>query len=602
MIRYLKKFKSKRLKVKGFKNIDMKAFIKKFKGLLIITLISGYAIISYSFVDNYFEVSKNLDIFATLFRELNIYYVDETNPGALMKKGIDDMLESLDPYTNYIPESEIEDYRYMTTGQYGGVGALISQRGDYVIISEPYEGFPAQKADLRAGDKILKINDIDAKGKKTDDISKILKGQPSTAIKLLIEREGEKKPMEKVLNREEIKIKSVSYSGMLNDNVGYIKLTGFTENAAGEVKEALVNLKKNPALKSVVFDLRGNPGGLLKEAIDIVNIFEEKGTEIVSTRGKVKDWDKTHKAMNSPVDLSIPITVLVDRGSASASEIVSGALQDLDRGVIIGQRSYGKGLVQQTRPLSYNAQLKVTVAKYYIPSGRCIQALDYSHRNQEGGVDKVPDSLISAFKTKNGRIVYDGGGITPDLVIEPYKYSNILASLVTKNLIFDYATKYRNLHASIAAAKDFRLTDAEYDDFVAFLNGKEYDYTTKTEKTLEDLKSDAKEDKTLDLINSDIEALKLKVMHNKKDDLQKYKSEIKQFLEEEIASRYYFQNGRLEASLKDDPEVKEALAVLNDSGRYNTILTTIGKADKPFFDVNKQKADDLKRKGPADQN
>ncbi|HEX8515380.1 MAG TPA: S41 family peptidase [Bacteroidia bacterium] len=577
----------------------MKTFIKKFKLLFITGLIGGYAVLSYSFVDNYFEVSKNLDIFATLFRELNIYYVDETNPGDLMKKGIDDMLESLDPYTNFIPESEIEDYRYMTTGQYGGVGALIRQQGDYVVISEPYEGFPAQKADLRAGDKILKINDIDAKGKKTDDISKILKGQPSTSIKILVEREGEKKPIEKVVNREEIKINSVSYSGMLTPNTGYIKLTGFTENAAGEVKEALLTLKKNPELKSIVFDLRGNPGGLLKEAIDIVNIFEQKGTEIVSTKGKVKDWDKVHKALNNPVDLTIPITVLVDRGSASAAEIVSGAIQDLDRGVVIGQRSYGKGLVQQTRPLSYNAQLKVTVAKYYIPSGRCIQALDYSHRSEDGSVDKVPDSLISAFKTKNGRIVYDGGGVTPDVTLEPFKYSNILASLVSKNHIFDYATKYRTSHPTIPPAKEFRLTDAEYDEFVAFLNGKEYDYTTRTEKSLEELKADAKADKNLDAISADIEALKTKIMHNKKDDLIKYKPEIKQFIEEEIASRYYFQNGRLEASMKDDQELKEALAILNDSERYNKILTTIVKAEKPFYDAKRQ--EELNKKAPANQ-
>ena len=501
----------------------MKTFLKKFKLLFIAILIGGYAIISYSFVDNYFEVSKNLDIFATMFRELNIYYVDETNPGDLMKKGIDEMLASLDPYTNYIPESEIEDYRYMTTGQYGGIGALIRQQGDYVVVSEPYEGFPAQKADLRAGDKILKINDIDAKGKKTDDISKILKGQASTVIKLLIEREGEKKPIEKLINREEIKIKSVSYSGMVSKNIGYIKLTGFTENAANEVKDALLNLKKNPELKSIVFDLRGNPGGLLKEAIDIVNLFAEKGTEIVSTRGKVKDWDKIHKAVNNPVDLTIPMTVLIDRGSASASEIVSGSLQDLDRGVVIGQRSYGKGLVQQTRPLSYNAQLKVTVAKYYIPSGRCIQALDYSHRNEDGSVAKVPDSLISAFKTKNGRIVYDGGGVAPDIALETQKYSSILASLVTKNLIFDYATKYRIAHETIVPAKDFTLSDAEYTDFVTFLNGKDYDYKTKSEKTIDELKEDAKEDKALDAISADIDALKTKIMHNKKEDLIKYK-------------------------------------------------------------------------------
>ena len=573
----------------------MKAFLKKFKLLFIVTIIGGYALISYCFVDNYFEVSKNLDIFATLFRELNIYYVDETNPGDLMKKGIDNMLESLDPYTNFIPESEIEDYRYMTTGSYGGIGALVRQMGDYVVISEPYEGFPAQKADLRAGDKILKVNDIDVKGKKTDDISKYLKGQASTTIKLLVEREGEKKPIEKVINREEIKIKSVSYSGMISKNVGYLKLTGFTENAAGEVKDALLELKKNPELKSMVFDLRGNPGGLLKEAIDIVNLFEDKGTEIVSTRGKVKDWDKTYKAGNNPVDLTIPMVVLVDRGSASASEIVSGSLQDLDRGVVIGQRSYGKGLVQQTRPLSYNAQLKVTVAKYYTPSGRCIQALDYSHRNEDGSVDKVPDSLISAFKTKNGRIVYDGGGIAPDVVIEAQKFSSILGSLVSKNLLFDYATKYRIAHETIVAARDFKLTDSEYDEFVAFLNGKEYDYTTKTEKALEDFKNDAKADKSIDLIGTDIESLKAKMAHNKKDDLIKYKPEIKQYLEEEIASRYYFQNGRLEASLKDDKELTEAFAVLADTDRYNKILTTIVKSEKPFYNPDKTNLKDLKK-------
>ena len=568
----------------------MKAIVKKFKLLIIAAVIGGYAIISYSFVDNYFEVSKNLDIFATLFRELNIYYVDETNPGDLMKKGIDDMLESLDPYTNYIPESEIEDYRYMTTGQYGGIGALIRQQGEYVVVSEPYEGFPAQKADLRAGDRIVKINDIDTKGKKTEDISKYLKGQASTTLKLLIEREGEKKPIEKVISREEIKIKSVPYSGMLTKEIGYIKLTGFTENAAGEVKSALLDLKKHPELKSVILDLRGNPGGLLKEAVDIVNIFVEKGTDVVSTRGKVKDWDKIHKALNVPVDLNIPVAVLVDRGSASASEIVSGSLQDLDRGVVIGQRSYGKGLVQQTRPLSYNAQLKVTVAKYYTPSGRCIQALDYSHRNEDGSVAKVPDSLITAFKTKNGRIVYDGGGVAPDITIDAQKYSSILASLVTKNLIFDYATKYRSSHSSIASAKEFKLNNTEYEEFMNYLNGKDYDYTTKTEKTIEELKADAKEDKNLDAISDDIEALRSKILHNKKEDLVKYGPEIRQFLEEEIASRYYFQNGRLEASFKDDKELKESISLLNDDNRYKKILTTVIKADKPFnSDKEKQK-------------
>ncbi|HEV7229813.1 MAG TPA: S41 family peptidase [Bacteroidia bacterium] len=561
-----------------------KTFIK-LRYVLIIAAVSGYAFVSVSFVDNYFEVSKNLDIFATLFRELNIYYVDEIKPGDLMKKGIDSMLESLDPYTDYIPESEIEDYRYMTTGQYGGVGAIILQHGDNIVVSEPYEGFPAQKADLRAGDIILEINGIAAKGKKTDDISKILKGQPGTTVKLLVERQGEKKPFEKILTREEIKVKSVSYSGMINETVGYIKLTSFTENAAKEVKDALLELKKEKNLKSVVLDLRGNPGGLLKEAVDIVNIFVDKGQEVVSTRGKVKEWDRSHKALNPPVDTNIPVAVLISRNSASASEIVSGSLQDLDRAVIIGQRSYGKGLVQQTRPLSYNCQLKVTVAKYYIPSGRCIQALDYTHRDDDGKVHKVPDSLITAFKTKNGRVVYDGLGISPDLHVKPEKTSSIALSLLNKNFIFDYATIYKYNHPTLSGdGMTFRLSDSEYDDFVKYLADKDYDYSTRSEKTLDDLKTIAEKEKYFSDVKTEYEALKLKIKHNKKDDLNKNKADIRTLLEEEIASRYYFQKGRIMASLKDDPDVLEAENVLGSGTRYKEILSSLAKKDKPKQD------------------
>lgn len=561
----------------------LKNIFKKAKLWLLVTALAGYGIISYSFVDNYFEVSKNLDIFATLFRELNMYYVDETNPGDLMKKGIDQMLESLDPYTNYIPESDIEDYRYMTTGQYGGIGALIRMHGEKIMVAEPYEGYPAQKSDLRAGDVIIEVNGISTKGKKTDEVSKLLKGTPSTPAKIILEREGEKKPIEKTVIREEIKVKSVSYSGMLNENIGYIKLSGFTENAANEVKEALTELKKNPKFSFLVFDLRGNPGGLLKEAVDIVSLFVDKGNDIVSTKGKIKEWDKVHKAVNPPVDTQTPMAVLINRGSASASEIVSGALQDLDRAVIIGQKSFGKGLVQQTRPLSYNAQLKVTVAKYYIPSGRCIQALDYTHKNEDGSVDKVPDSLITAFKTvKNGRIVYDGAGIAPDIALEPERYSNIAGSLLSKSHVFDYATKYRIAHPSISKAADLKLTDAEYDDFVAFLNDKEYDYTTKSEKLMDDLKKSAEEEKNYEAAKAEYEALKNKLIHSKKEDLKKHKDEIKQLLEEEIASRYFYQKGRLEASLKSDIEVSEAVKVLNDAAKYKTILTTVEKPKHPF--------------------
>jgi carboxyl-terminal processing protease len=365
-----------------------------------------------------------------------------------------------------------------------------------------------------------------------------------------------------------------------------MKLTDFTSNASKEVKKALNDLKDKGA-KHIILDLRDNPGGLLSEAINISNLFIPKDKEIVSTKGKIAEWNKIYNALNAAVDTDISLVVLTNNRSASASEIVAGVMQDYDRGVLIGQRSYGKGLVQATRPLSYNSQLKITTAKYYTPSGRCIQALDYSHRNDDGSVDKVPDSLITAFKTKNGRIVYDGGGVAPDITIEPRKVSGILGSLVTKSLIFDYATKYRIAHETIPTAREFKLTDAEYNDFIAFLDNKEYDYTTKTEKALEAFRTDAKTDKSIDLIGADIDALKNKIMHNKKEDLINYKPEIKQYLEEEIASRYYFQNGRLEASLKDDPELAEATALLNDTERYNKILTTVGKTDKPLHNPGK---------------
>ena len=554
-----------------------KKIFSKLRIYILIVVVAGGAFVSYSFVDNYFEVSKNLDIFATLFREINIYYVDDTDPGKLMKKGIDAMLESLDPYTNYIPESEIEDYRFMTTGQYGGIGALIRQKGDYVVVSDPYDGYPAQKADLRAGDEILEIDGKSTKGKKTDEVSKILKGQPKTQIKLLIKRYGETNPIEKIVTREEIKVKSVPYYTMLNSDLGYIRLTGFMEDAGAQVKEALTALEEKNKLKGVVLDLRGNPGGLLNEAVNVTNVFVEKGQDIVSTKGKIRDLDKTYKTLNPATDANIKLAVLISSGSASASEIVSGTVQDLDRGVLVGQRSFGKGLVQTTRPLSYNNQLKITTAKYYVPSGRCIQALDYTHRNEDGSVGKVPDSLMSPFKTKIGRTVYDGGGVLPDVVLEPSKYSNIAVSLSHKELIFDYATIYHSKHVTIASAKDFRITDEEFNDFVSYISDKEYDYTTKSEKALEDLKKNAEDEKYFADVKTEYEALHTKMMHNKKDDLNKNKAEIKNLLEDEIVSRYYFQNGRTEASFDHDQELMKAIDVLKDSALYGSILSSTFK-------------------------
>lgn len=553
----------------------MKRLLLSFRKFRLV--IAGAAIItasflSYSFIDTDFEIAKNLDIFATLYKELNTNYVDELKPGELMKTAIDAMLESLDPYTTYISESELEDYKLMTTGQYGGIGALIHKNGDNVVISDPYEGFPAQKNDLRSGDIILEINEKSAKGKTTDQVTEILRGQPGTTVKLLIKREGETKTIEKTIERAEIKIENVSYYGMVDETTGYIKLSNFYQNAGKEVKEAFLALKAK-GMKSCMIDLRGNGGGLLNEAVNIVNIFVDKGVTVVSTKGKLKDKNNFHRSLNPPTDKEIPLAILVDRGSASASEIVTGAIQDFDRGVIIGERTYGKGLVQNIIPLSYNTKIKVTVAKYYIPSGRCIQAIDYSQKNDDGSVAKIPDSLKVAFKTKNNRVVYDGGGIEPDIYLEPVKYSKISASLVTKFLVFDYATKYKSLHANIDSAKKFVITDEIYNDFIAFLSDKEYDYITLSEQSLKDFKENAEDEKYYDAVKTEYEALQNKIMHNKKADLEKFKDEIKIFLKEEIVSRYYFQKGRLEASLNTDQEVNKAIEVLKDTKTYSGILS-----------------------------
>lgn len=568
----------------------MKLLNKKFKYFFFGLGIGIISVTAVSF-DNHFELSKNLEIFSTLFKELNVYYVDEIKPGDLTKTGIDAMLESLDPYTNYIPESAIEDHRLSTTGQYGGVGAVIRQKGEYVMITEPYEGYPAQVAGLMAGDIIMEVNGQSVKGKTTDDVVKILRGSPNTSVNVTIKREGEESLKTFTVTRQEIKIKNVPYYGMLDNEIGYIKLRGFTNNAGSDVKDALNALKKDyPSIKGVILDLRGNPGGLLREAINVVNVFVDRNQLVVSTKGKVEEWNKTYKTLNAVTDAEIPLAVLVNRGSASASEIVSGTIQDLDRGVVIGQRTFGKGLVQTTRPLIYNTQLKVTTSKYYIPSGRCIQAIDYSHRTTDGSAGIIPDSLRSQFKTKNGRIVYDGGGIYPDVSIRPKKYSNILRSLVTKSLIFDYATKYRVNHPVIAEAKSFNLSDEDYDDFVNFLKDKNYEYKTESEKLLEKFKETAQKEKYFDEIQTEFTALSDKKLTIKNNDLQKHKNEIKEFLIDEIVSRYYFQTGRVESSLIYDEEVKEAINILKDEQRYKNILS--GSYEIKLIDYDHENIDE----------
>lgn len=544
----------------------------KVKKKILVISVSITAIFSLAFVDNYFEISKNLDIMTTAYRELNMYYVDDIDASKLMRTGIEAMVESLDPYTNYISESEIEDYRFMTTGQYGGVGSSIFTRNNYAVIKEVYEGFAAQKAGLIAGDIILEIDGKSIKGKNTGEVSKFLKGQAGTSIKILIQRPTEEKPRLVNLTREEIQIENVTYFGMITPEIGYIQLKGFTQDANKEVKNALLELKKNMQLKGVILDVRGNPGGLLHEAVAIANIFVPKGELIVNTKGKAKEGEKKYFTINDAIDVNIPLAVLTNSSSASASEIVSGVMQDLDRGIIVGQRTFGKGLVQTTRPLSYNAQLKITTAKYYIPSGRCIQALDYSHRNADGSVGKVPDSLIKAYQTKSGRKVFDGGGVAPDFAIPVNTYSNITNSLISKHLIFDFATQYASKHSTIKADGKFTLTEAEYQEFENFLKDKEFDYTTNSEKLLEEYKKEATKENHFDAVAEDFKKLKTKLSHDKMDDLKRHQKEISDLICQEIASRYFYQKGRTQQQLSCDTEVLKAMSILLDSDSYQKTL------------------------------
>ncbi|MBD0399881.1 S41 family peptidase [Flammeovirga sp. EKP202] len=552
--------------------------MNKRKKFVVFAGISFLALFFFSFSSNkvsnhYFEIAKNMKIFAQLYQEVNTYYVDDVNPSEMMTTGIEAMLATLDPYTNYIPEDKIEDYRTMTTGEYGGLGVVVGNRGGNITVLLPNEGYPAYEAGLQIGDIIEKVDGEEMKGKGTEEISKYLKGQAGSEVVLTIKRYGKEASFDVPVKREKIQINNVPYYGMVTDDVGLIQLSDFTRNASQEVGDALTELKDRGASK-VILDLRGNPGGLLNEAVNIVNLFVPKGSDVVYTKGRIEDWNKTYKAMNAPLDTEIPIAVLINGGSASAAEIVSGSIQDYDRGVLLGSRSFGKGLVQATRPLDYNSRLKVTVAKYYIPSGRCIQAIDYSHRNEEGEAIVVADSLREQFTTANGRVVLDGGGVAPDIKVKPFNFAQISISLILKGLIFDYATKYHYEHESIASARDFEITDQEFDDFIAWLKDKDYGYKTKVEVSVKELEESAKEDKYYDDIQEEIETLKKKIYHNKESDVIKFKSEIKDVLQAEICKRYYLESGEIESTFNADVDVIEAVKVLNDKERYQKILTS----------------------------
>jgi carboxyl-terminal processing protease len=528
-------------------------------------------LISAAVPDDFFEISKNMEIFTSVYKELNIYYVDDTRPGALMKTGIDAMLKSLDPYTVYYPESKIEDAMFMQTGQYGGIGTLVNTIEGKITITEPYEGYAAAKAGLRAGDIVIKVNGKSVEGKKHDEITEQLTGQPGSQVELTVMRPGESAPRTITITREEIKIPDVPYYSMLADSTtGYIKLSGFTQTASQEVRSAFLNLKKRN-LKQLILDLRGNGGGLLREAISIVNFFVPKGTEIVRTKGKIDEWNKTYAALNEPIDTQIPLVVLVDGFSASASEIVSGSLQDLDRAVIVGEESYGKGLVQQTKDLAYNTKMKLTVAKYYTPSGRCIQRLDYSHRDEETGeVTAKADSLIKSYKTKNGRWVYDGRGIAPEVEVKQPEGPHILESIVTNWIAFNWATEYHRSHPAIDSADRFKLSDKEYQEFVDYARNQHFHYETHTQKLYEQLKKTAEEENYYKGSEKEFESLFSRIAPNSESDLIKFKPQIKEFLENEIVSRYYYQTGRAKNALPADPVVLKAIDVF--ASGYNTLL------------------------------
>ncbi len=548
----------------------MKKLIKK-RYIQITAVVLLVGLLAFKPIDKYFEIAKSIELYAQVFREVNQNYVDDVSPSTVMKNGLDGMLKSLDPYTNYIPEDEIEDYRTQNTGQYGGIGVVSRTYNGKTIIVKYDKTSPAYKAGLKIGDEIVEVDGINIQNKSTKEIDRIFKGQAGTKMNLLIARPSETTRKKFEVTRQNIKIQDVPYSGMLASEVGYIKLQGFTRTASKEVKDAFKKLKKE-GMKKLILDLRGNPGGLVIEAVNICNMFVGRGVEVVNTKGKVKDFNRGYKTMGEAMDLEIPVVLLLNGNSASASEIVAGFLQDSDRGVIIGQRSFGKGLVQIPRPLSYNSQVKITTAKYYIPSGRCIQAIDYSDHDANAEHSRKADSLKKPFKTKNGRTVYDGVGLDPDVPIKARKLALITTTLLEQGLIFDYVTQYVDQHKKIKSAKEFQLSNAEYQSFVKWLKGKKYSYTTKVEKSLKKLAEQAKKEKTYERIKAQIASLQKKMEASKANDLATFKNEIKQQIELEIVLRYYLEEGQIEATFERDKEVQEALKLFKNMPRYRKIL------------------------------
>lgn len=519
-----------------------------------------------------FELSKQWDILHMLYRELDQFYVDSVSPEKVLGTAINGMMSSFDPYTNYIPESETADLKFMTTGEYGGVGAVIGQRAGNTVILELYEKMPAQRAGLKPGDILLEIDNTKMDGRSNQQASDLLKGEPGKEITVVVKREGVDKPIKRTFLRERILINQVAYFGMVDAEVGYINLNGFTDKATQEVQRALMELKGRGA-KKLVLDLRGNGGGLLDEAVSICNLFVPRGKEIVSTKGKLRQWDQTYKTTKDPIDTVMPLVILANSGSASSSEIVSGALQDLDRAIIVGTRTFGKGLVQTTRSIPYNGMVKLTTAKYYIPSGRCIQAINYSERNADGSVGRIPDSLMHTFYTKAGRPVRDGGGIQPDIECEDREGSSFIYALIDGMYFFDYANRYASKHETIPAVESFELTDKEYADFIQYVKDRGFSYERESQKELTQLKRLLEEEQLTEHVKDELKALETKLANADLDtDMASHKLDVELMLSTEIVSRYYYQSGELQQSLKSDPCLKQAINVLNEEARYKKTL------------------------------
>lgn len=543
----------------------------------LILILGGCSLLSFDGGGNYFEISKNIDMFTTMYKELNSYYVDDIEPNAFMQRGMDAMLEGLDPYTVFISEADIEDYRFQTTGRYGGIGCYVRQYDEHIVVSEVIQGYGADKAGIKGGDRILFVDGVDVKSFATDEVGDLMRGEPNSQVTMLIERlqpNGVYTELEVRPTRQEIQVLNVPFYGMINEQVGYIKLSNFMEDAAAEVENAFIELRDgNTQMQSVILDLRGNPGGLLREAVKICNLFIEKNELVVETKGRLSEWDAEFKTRDNPVDLEMKVVVLINHSSASASEIVSGTLQDLDRGVVIGERSYGKGLVQTTRPLSYNAQLKLTTAKYYIPSGRCIQALNYAERRDDGSVGRIPDSLIQEFTTRNGRVVYDGGGIMPDLEVEMPALSDIAYTLLSEQLIFDYATIFQSNNDSLPVIpSEYYVSDELFTAFAKWIRAQSFEYTTQSEDALDSLRIKSKEDGYYEAIKETLDALDIELSRDKGADIEKHEDELRQLLNEEIVRRYFYEQGSIESSFQYDQQIQQACSVLANEASYNAYL------------------------------